>query len=37
MTEEASEAGLYDGSSEDYAAALKRARKRRTARQGDAS
>jgi excisionase family DNA binding protein len=28
MTEEASEAGLYDGRPEDYAAALKRARKR---------
>ena len=37
MTEEASEAGLYDGSPEDYAAALKRARKRRGARQGDVS
>jgi excisionase family DNA binding protein len=28
MTEEASEAGLYDGRPEDYAAALKKARKR---------
>jgi excisionase family DNA binding protein len=28
MTEDASEAGLYDGRPEDYAAALKRARKR---------
>jgi hypothetical protein len=37
MTEEASEAGLYDGSPEDYAAALKKARKRRAAPRGDAS
>ena len=36
MTEEASEAGLYDGTPEDYAAALKRAR-RRAARHEDAS
>jgi excisionase family DNA binding protein len=36
MTEDASEAGLYGGTPEDYAAALKRAR-RRVARQGDAS
>jgi excisionase family DNA binding protein len=35
MTEEASEAGLYDGTPEDYAAALKRAR-RRAARHEDA-
>jgi len=35
MTEEASEAGLYDGTPEDYAAALKRAR-RRAARREDA-
>ena len=34
MTEDASEAGLYDGAPEDYAAALKRAR-RRTARHED--
>lgn len=36
MTEDASEAGLYGGTPEDYAAALKRAR-RRAARQEDAS
>jgi excisionase family DNA binding protein len=35
MTEEASEAGLYDGRPEDYTAALKRARRR--AARGDAS
>jgi excisionase family DNA binding protein len=35
MTEDASEAGLYDGTPEDYAAALKRAR-RRAARHEDA-
>ena len=35
MTEEASEAGLCDGTPEDYAAALKRAR-RRAARREDA-
>jgi excisionase family DNA binding protein len=35
MTEDASEAGLYDGAPKDYAAALKRAR-RRTARHEDA-
>lgn len=35
MTEEASEAGLYDGHPEDYAAALKKARKR--AARDDAS
>jgi hypothetical protein len=28
MTEDASEAGLYSGRSEDYAAALKKARRR---------
>ena len=36
MTEDASEAGLYGGTPEDYAAALKTAR-RRAARQEDAS
>lgn len=35
MTEDASEAGLYDGTPEDYAAALKRAR-RRAGRHEDA-
>jgi excisionase family DNA binding protein len=35
MTEDASEAGLYNGTPEDYAAALKRAR-RRAARHEDA-
>jgi excisionase family DNA binding protein len=35
MTENASEAGLYGGTPEDYAAALKRARTR-ASRQGDA-
>jgi excisionase family DNA binding protein len=36
MTEDASEAGLYGGTLEDYAAALNRARTR-ASRQGDAS
>lgn len=36
MTEDASEAGIYDGTPEDYAAALKTAR-RRTALREDAS
>jgi excisionase family DNA binding protein len=36
MTEDASEAGLYGGTPEDYAAALKRAR-RRVSRRSDAS
>ena len=36
MTEAASEAGIYGGTPEDYAAALKAARKR-AARQEDAS
>jgi excisionase family DNA binding protein len=36
MTEDADEAGLYSGTPEDYAAALKRAR-RRVTRQEDAS
>lgn len=34
MTEEASEAGLYDGTAGDYAAALKRARKRLARKDG---
>ena len=36
MTEDASEAGQYDGTPEDYASALKRAR-RQAARHTDAS
>ena len=36
MTEDASEAGLYGGTPEDYSAALKRAR-RRSSRKDDAS
>jgi hypothetical protein len=36
MTEEASEAGIYGGTPDDYAAALKKAR-RRAARRQDAS
>ena len=36
MTEEASEAGIYGGTPEDYAAALKKAR-RRASREGDPS
>jgi excisionase family DNA binding protein len=36
MTEDASGAGIYGGTPEDYAAALKKARRRAT-RQGDAS
>jgi excisionase family DNA binding protein len=34
MTEDASEAGLYDGTPEDYAAALKRARRRAARHEG---
>jgi hypothetical protein len=37
MTEDASESGLYDGRPEDYAAALKNARKRTARRDRDAS
>jgi excisionase family DNA binding protein len=36
MTEDASEAGLYDGSPEDYATALKSARRRAVGRGGGA-
>ena len=34
MTEDASEAGLYGGTPEDYAAALKRARRRASRQEG---
>ena len=34
MTEDASEAGIYGGTPEDYAAALKNARKRAARREG---
>ena len=36
MTEDASEAGIYGGTNEDYATAMKKAR-RRAARRADAS
>lgn len=35
MTEDASEAGIYGGTSDDYAAALKKARRRAASQEND--